>query len=263
MNMMLPTWRKNLNKIKRPDTKLILRSSEWGVLGMDGLFNPAMNALNTQLIFHLCKDAEKQGFDAIVITCFGDPYLQQVRSFVNIPVIGIGEATMKMASMMGKRFGIVHVNPAVLDECREEVASYGLTHMLAGIVATPESGEEQVMALVDAHGAIENFITLGRKLIDMGAEVLIPGCGLMSPSLRVAPKCEEEYPNGLQEVDGVPVMDILGCGVKFAEMIVDMKQAGANWISRKGTYALPTKQMLDSGHMTLRDNRIKYWDVEL
>ncbi len=262
-NMMQPVWKKNLDLVKRPDTELVLRSSEWGIIGMEGMFNPAMNVLNKQLIFHLCKDAEAQGFDAVMITCFGDPYLQEVRSFVNIPVIGIGEATMKMATMMGKRFGIVHVNPVVIEECRGEVASYGMSDYLAGIIATPESGEEQVMALKDAHGAIKTFIECGRKLIEMGAEVLIPGCGLMSPSLRVAPQCEEEYPNGLTEVDGVPVMDILGCGLKYAEMMVDLKKSGSNWISRKGVYALPTKEMLESGYMTIQDERIRYWDIVL
>ena len=261
--LMAPLWKKNLGLVRREDTEIVLRTSEWGVLGMDGLFNPAMNMLNTQLIFQIAKNADKEGFDAVMVTCFGDPYLQQLRGFLDIPVVGIGEASLKMASMMGKRFGIVHVNEAVLDEAREQVENYGMGKYFAGIVATPESGPEQVMAMENASGAIKAFTECGRKLIAMGAEVLIPACGLMSPSLRMAAGCEEEYPNGFTNVDGVPIFDILGCSLKYTEMLVDLKNAGENWISRKGAYMLPTQTMIDSGYMTLEDNRIKYWDVKL
>ena len=67
MEMMAPLWKKNFGLVRREDTEIVLRTSEWGVLGMDGLFNPAMNSLNTQLIFHLCKNAEQEG--AVIDAC--------------------------------------------------------------------------------------------------------------------------------------------------------------------------------------------------
>lgn len=261
--MMAPTWKKNLDLVRRPDTEIVLRSSQWGVLGMEGLMHPAIDTLNTQLIFTLCRNAQAEGFDAILITCFGDPMLQQVRAWVDIPVLSIGEACLHTATLMGRKFGIVHVAETVAQECRRQVEEYGFEKNLAGIIPTPETAQEQVEALVDAHSTIKVFQSLGRKLIDMGAEVLIPACGLMAPALRVAPKCEDEYPNGLTEVDGAPIMDVLGVGLKYAEMMVDLKQAGSPWISRRGNYALPTQAMIDSGHMVLEDPRITYWDLPL
>lgn len=262
-NMMLPTWKKNFDLVRRPDTEITLRVSEWGVLGMEGLSCPALDTLNTQLIFQAAKNAEAEGFDAILITCFGDPMIDQLRAFVNIPVVGIGEASFRMAAMMGKKFGVLHVNNKVVAECVKQIHEYGLGDYLAGIMATPESAEEQVEALVDAHETIENFKICGRKLIEMGAEVLIPACGLMAPALRVAPKCENIYPNGFTEVDGVPILDVLGVGIKYAEMMVDLKRAGSPWISRSGFYELPTPAQLESGHMCLEDDRIKFWDISL
>lgn len=261
--MMAPTWKKNLDLVRRPDTEIVLRSSEWGVLGMDGLMHPAIDTLNTQLIFTLCRNAQAEGFDAILITCFGDPMLQQVRAWVDIPVLSIGEACLHTATMMGRKFGIVHVAETVARECRKQVEEYGFEKNLAGIIPTPESAQEQVEALVDAHSTIKVFQSLGRKLIGMGAEVLMPACGLMAPALRVAPKCEDEYPNGLTDVDGAPIMDVLGVGLKYAEMMVDLKKAGSPWISRRGNYALPTQAMINSGHMVLEDPRITYWDLPL
>ena len=45
-NMMGPNWKKNFNKVRRPDTEIVLRVSEWGILGMDGFFHPAIDTLN-------------------------------------------------------------------------------------------------------------------------------------------------------------------------------------------------------------------------
>lgn len=262
-NMMGPNWKKNFDKVRHPDTEIVLRVSEWGILGMDGFFNPAIDTLNSQLVFKACQTAEADGFDAILITCFGNPMLDQIRGFVNIPVMSIGEAAMHYAAMMGKKFGIVHVSEKNIHECIKTVNELGFGEYLAGVVPTTESSEQQAEALLDAHGAIEAFKTCGRKLIDMGAEVLIPACGLMTSALRAAPKCEDEFPNGLTEVDGVPVVDVLGVGLKFTEMAVELKRAGSPWISRKGFYSLPTEAMLNSGHMCLKDDRQTFWDYSL
>lgn len=262
MDMILPTWRKNFDLIRRPGTELVLRTSEWGIHGMDGMFNRAMEFLNRQNIFQICKNADKEGFDAVLITCFGDPMIDEMRAWLDIPVMGIGESAMRYAAMMGKKFGIVHVDPRPVMECEEQVKKYGLENYCAGIVATTEPGEAQPMALVDAHSCIESFKEAGRRLIDMGAEVIIPACGLMSPSLRVAPGCEDLYPNGFTEVDGVPILDVLSVGLKFTEMAVGLKEAGCSWISRSGFYAKTSAAEMESGKLCVEDDpRITYWDA--
>lgn len=51
--------------------------------------------------------AEKEGFDAIVIYCFSDVGLDAVRENVSIPVIGPGETTLSVASMLCNRFTVI------------------------------------------------------------------------------------------------------------------------------------------------------------
>ena len=262
-NMMLPAWKKNFDLVRRPDTEITLRVSEWGVLGMNGFFNHTIDTLNSQLVFKASQHAKEDGFDAVLITCFGDPMLDHVRSWVDIPVVSMGEVAMKTAVMMGKKFGIVHVSKKNIYETRKKVEEYGFGEYLAGIVATTETAKEQAEALVDAHGAIEAFIAAGRELIEMGAEVLVPACGLMTAALRTAPKCEDIYPNGFTHVDGVPIVDALSVGIKYAEMMVDLNKAGSPYVSRSGFYAFPTEAELASGHMVLEDDRQKFWDVSL
>lgn len=51
--MMVPTWKKNFDLVRRPDTEITLRVSEWGNIGMHGFFNHVTDTLNSQLVFRL------------------------------------------------------------------------------------------------------------------------------------------------------------------------------------------------------------------
>jgi allantoin racemase len=162
---------------------------------------------------------------------------------------------------MGYKFGVVTISPYNIYEQEHTIAKYGLTERLAGIRPNPETGDEQAEALIDARHAIESFKKVGRELIADGAEVLIPGCGLLSPALRLAPGAEKEYPNGLTQVDGVPIVDVMGDTIKMAETMVSLKRAGSCWISRKGLHAQATAQALECGRMVLKDDGPGFWDI--
>lgn len=253
-------WKQNFDLVKDPDTEIMCRFSDWGIIGMEGFFYPAIDTLNAQSVLQQAVKGEKDGYDAVMITCFGDPMLDQIRSLVDIPVTSIGETSYHMAAMMGKKFGLVTVSENNIYESEHTIERYGFREYCAGIMTTIEKPEEQPKALINARSAIESFQEVGRKLIAQGAEILLPGCGLMAAALRTAPGCEKEYPNGVTEVDGVPVMDVLGVTLKMTEMLVRLKKAGSPWISRKGIYRLPTESALESGRMVLADDRQHFWD---
>ena len=54
-----------------------------------------------------CIQAEKDGFDAVVIYCFSDVGIDAIRENVRIPVIGPGETTLCAASMLCNRFVVI------------------------------------------------------------------------------------------------------------------------------------------------------------
>ena len=87
--------------------------------------------------------------------------------------------------------------------------------------------------LTESGETVKAFISTARKLIEDGAEVIIPGCSLMSPTMRLTPGAEDLYPGGLTEVDGAPVVDVLSVTVKMAETMASLYRAGSGWISRK------------------------------
>ncbi len=256
-------WRQNFNLAKQADTEIVSRFSTWGIQGMAGFFYHNIDTLNAPIVYHSAVSAERDGFDGVLITCFGDPMLHQIRQAVNIPVASIGEAAMLMASTMGSKFGIIHISDYNILETRHTVARYGLSERLANIRSIDEPPPEQGGAIFNATHSIEKFKKVARELIADGAEVLIPACGLMSPALRLAPGATDRYPNGLVEVDGVPIVDVLSCGIKMLESMVAMKKSGSSWISRKNMYARPTPEALESGAMVLGDDRVRFWDASL
>ena len=54
--------------------------------------------------------AEKARYDAFVLGHFQEPGLLEIRSSVDIPVIGLGEANVFAALSMGHRFGLVTID---------------------------------------------------------------------------------------------------------------------------------------------------------
>jgi allantoin racemase len=256
-------WSKNFALVKQADTDITSRVCTWGIEGMDGFFYHSIDTLNAQAVFQAAVSAERDGADAVLVTCFGDPMLHQIRQAVNIPVASIGEASLLAAAMMGERFGIVHISEYNIIETKHKIHQYGLSDRLAGIRPVNETPMEQGGAIFNAAHAIEAFTKVGRELIADGAEVLIPACGLMSPALRLAPGVEQDYPNGFTELDGVPILDVMSCGIKMVETLYALKKCGSSWISRRNLYAQPTPAALESGKMVLKDDRMTFWDVSL
>jgi Asp/Glu/hydantoin racemase len=252
--------RKNMDLVKQKDTELTFRFPRWGCSGFDAFFFNYLHHLNDQSTFHAIAQAEKEGFDAAIITCFYDPMLRDIRQAVNIPVVSIGEASEILSLFMGAKFGVVSIGLEAVSQCEENIVKDGLQERAVRVRPIPETPDEQLEALTDAGHSFEAFTEVGRELIADGAEVLIAGCGLMSPGLRLATGHEKEYPNGLTDVDGAAIVDVLGVTVKLAEMLVSLKQAGSAWISRRGQYVPATPKAIELAQDVLEDKGRGYWD---
>ncbi len=174
-DVLVPAWRKNLNLVRQKGTEIVARFPKWGVAGLSGFSFSFLGALGAQSVLHAAMRAEEEGFDAVIITSFIDPLLYQIRQAVNIPIVSLGESSMLLASIMGRKFGIVTASPYVVCEQEHVIEKYGLRCRFAGCRPNPEPPDEQPLALVDARRAIEAFKKTGRALIADGAEILIPG----------------------------------------------------------------------------------------
>ena len=253
-------WRRSFDPVKQPDTELTYRFPRRGLTALEGEMYSYLHHLAAGEIFHAVVQAERDGFDGALIACFHDPMLWEARQAVDIPVVGFGESSLVLATLMGRKFGVVTISPYSIHDTEENIARYGLMDRCAGVRCLFETGDDQERAMVDARGAIEVFTAAAKELIAEGAEVIIPGCGLLAPALRLAPGAEAQYPNGLTDVDGVPIADVYGNAIKCLEALVALRKAGSCWISRKGLYASASRRAIESSRMILDYDGPGFWD---
>lgn len=113
--------------------------------------------------------------DGIIVSAFGDPGLGQLRTLVDVPVVGICEASMLEASAGGRRFGIATVTPRLVASFDSKAEGLGLGHLYTGTRLTggdPQSiASDPVQLQSGLAVAVEQSFSLD------GAEAVIVGGG--------------------------------------------------------------------------------------
>lgn len=196
---------KAAKKYARPDTEIIAVSPKSGPESIESMYD---EALAQRGVLEEVKYGLKEEIDGFVIACFGDPALYAAREVSDVPVVGIAEAAMLMACMLGNKFSIITVLKRTVPIMEEVVQKYGLKDRCASIRATD-------LSVLELEENIERTKELllkdGRKAVEEdGAEVLLLGCAGMSG-----------LDTQLEKALGVPVIDGTVAAVKFLEGIHD------------------------------------------
>src|SRR3981081_4600362 len=99
------------------------------------LFHPLTEFRCAAQAIRHALEAEPAGYEAFVIGHFQEPGLLEIRGALDIPVVGLGEATMLAALSMGRRIGLVTIDPAFIEWHERQVRAYGLEQRVAGVRA--------------------------------------------------------------------------------------------------------------------------------
>lgn len=85
----------------------------------------------------VCKAilAEREGVDAIVVDCMGDPGVRACREVVDIPVLGPCETSMHIAAMLGHRFAVVTTMDSSKPQFVNNAKLYSLADRMAPVRA--------------------------------------------------------------------------------------------------------------------------------
>ena len=170
-------------------------------------------------------ELEDQGYEAIILGCYGDPGLDALRELVSIPVIGPGEATALMAASLGHRFSIITITDSVIPFTERLVRNAGLGEKLAGVRAV---GIPVLELHHDRERTIAATIDEGRRAMAQDrADTLILGCmsmGFLEIAEAIAPEL------------GIPVLNPGRVSLKFAEA-----QVGAGLTHSRRAYITPPK----------------------
>jgi allantoin racemase len=164
-------------------------------------------------------EAEERGFDAYVMGHFQDPGLYELRSALDIPVIGAGESTLLAASQLGRRLGLVTLDPVFEIMHYEQAERYGLGDRVihvTGLGCKPEDFTGAFAGDQAAHARmIGGFKACALPLVERGADVVIPA-GVL-PGLLIGRE------HGLK-IGHAPVVNCAAIALKSAEMWVQLRE---------------------------------------
>lgn len=223
--------RQHIRLIVRPETVVDLHGMMPGTYpadypGDDLSYSFLFSMHGNQWIINALK-AASAGYDAYAMCTLPDPRLREIRTIVDIPVVGAGETCFHIASMTGQRFGMLLFNDRMIARYSDQLRAYGLSERCAGVRPVGFGFQEALQGFDNPGLVIEKFRDAARKLIAEGADVIIPG----EIPLNVLLASE-----GVRRVDDVPLIDAFGLTIKMAETMVDLKASTGLSHSRHGWF---------------------------
>jgi allantoin racemase len=162
-----------------------------------------------------------QSVDAVVVAAFGDPGLHAARELFDLPVVGMAEAAMHSACMLGGRFAFVTFSRHLAPWYEESVVLAGLERRFAGVF-TPSVPFRNVQ-----HVQEELFDEL-RSLVDEAVQrhaadvVVLSGAPLAGLARRI-------------EGAAAVLVDPISAALAQAEALARLAPRGAN----AGSFARP------------------------
>ena len=151
----------------------------------------------------MCRLAERQAADAVVIACASDPGLEAMRAALGCPVLGVFRCAVAAAAARAERFGVIAIVDASIARHALALRFMGLETRLAGEVALNVSMD----TLLDPAAARDRLIEAAKRLVQDGAGAVVLGCTGMAGH-RAA----------VEQAAGVPVVEPCQAGVAMARL---------------------------------------------
>ena len=160
----------------------------------EGIHDEATMAVGVPKVVALAREMWEEGFEAVIVSCAGDPGVAEARKAVPIPVIGAGESTAALCLFYGSR-------PAVLGITADVPAGYQRVFGDRIVDNARGKGVESVLDLMTPAGFAATEAEVLRQK-ELGADVIALSCTGMS-TIQIAPALEEK--------SGIPVLDPVMC----------------------------------------------------
>ena len=199
---------------------------------------PATHQLLGLQIMENAIRAEREGYDAMVVTSFMDHGCELARAAVDIPIVGLGSTTMLVASATARAFGLISHDKDQAKVIRNLIRHHGFESKvrLLDALDPPLSSEDIDAGINGSPVLLERFRASAAPFMKAGVDLIIPSEGFLASALYIA---------GVHEVDGIPVFDCLGAAFAFAEMMVRLRRHSNLRVSRAGDYAKAPREALD------------------
>lgn len=214
--------RKAVMGVARKDVEVTVDQIEHGPEVLESFTD---EALATPYTIDKVKQANLDGYDAVIIAAFCDPGIEALKEISDIPVYGTAEVTYSAALLFGNKFGVLTEKKHKESVKIHQVRKMGLESRFAGVRALGMG----VLEIGDDKNKVkERGIEAARAMIEQDkAEVIIMGCASMAG-----------YSEELEEMLGVTILDPITVTYKMVEALTELKLKH----SKIGLYATPSEQ---------------------
>jgi allantoin racemase len=169
--------------------------------------------------------AQAKGYDAVIVGASVDPGLAAAREMLDVPVIGITEAALHAACLLGGKIGAIVMSANSDTILREMADAYGLGTRLGAVRTLPITPLE-LLADLDA----------ATRAIAAAAEAMVSSDGVDTIVLIGAVMAG--VASVVQPAVRVPVLEGVSAAVGLAEALVRLRVSP----SRAGSYAKPPEE---------------------
>ncbi|KAB1185467.1 MULTISPECIES: aspartate/glutamate racemase family protein [Haloferax] len=197
-------------------TEIIAVSPERGPVSIESYYDDylAVPGLLEEIL------TAEDDIDAFIVACWGDPGIEACREVTDKPVVGIAEASMYMANMLGAKFSVATILPRARDFIEAAVKKTGMESNCASVRCTDLTVIETETA---REATIEGLLEVSWEAIEEdGAEVICLGCAGMG---GLDEALEAELP--------VPVIDSVGAAAVLAESLVTLGKSTSSVMTYK------------------------------
>lgn len=228
----LPAYREamaaHFAKVGQPDTTVDLHGMAPGTYvtlypGVDLRYLYVQTLHSLQVLNHV-RRAEAEGYDGFLLMTLPEPVLEVARSLVDIPVIGYGQASMQVATLLGRRFAVLAMIKELVPLYESHIEKHGMSSKAWGVVPFGLPFEAVLKGFEDPEPVLEHVRGKVRELAKQGVDVVIPGEAPVAALLSKA---------GLTRVDEIPVVDTLGATLKYGELMATLHQRSGQLPSRR------------------------------
>jgi allantoin racemase len=194
-------------RVAAPGTRIVGTQPASGPVSIECHFDEVIAAVG---VIEEVRSGEREGADAYVIACFGDPGLLAARELTRAPVIGIAEAAFHLATLIATRFSVVTTLGRTTLIAEHLLQQYGFAHHCRRVRAA----EIPVLDLEhDPEAALRRIVEEGRRAkAEDGIGAIVLGCGGMA-----------DLTDTIAEAVGLPVVEGVTAAVKLAESLVHLR----------------------------------------
>ncbi|WP_394690631.1 aspartate/glutamate racemase family protein [Hoeflea sp.] len=203
-------------KVASPGTTILAVNPEEGPASIQGPEDGEAALPGLFAVFDRYMSVEDR-FDAVIIACFDDTGLGELRARSSVPVTGIGEAAYLLAAETAAPFSVVTTLPVSIPVLEHNIKSYGLLTQCARVRAS------EIPVLDLEHHPEQALARIGTEIAEAleadQCRSIVLGCAGMADMALI-----------LENTYSVPVVEGVSAAVAWCEREVAARLANTDTI---------------------------------